>query len=450
MSDDTKRYEELTRLANAGALTAFLEYARDLHASDLSDVLAGLDEDVRLRIVQSLPADVVSEAIAEMEDDEHPEELLEQLDLETAADIVEELEDDDAADLISDLPAEKAAQILSAVEVEDRQDIERLMKYDEESAGGLMTGAIVSLPDTLTAAQAIDEIRRQAQDVEEFYHVHCVDGERKLTGILPLQRLVVARPDALVKDLMEPSVAVATPEMDQEEVARLMARYNVPSIPVVDATGRLLGRVTFDDVIDVVEAEQTEDLLKFGGSGGDEQLGGKWHEAVRSRLPWLYLNLFTAFFAGAVVVYFETTITQIVLLAAIMPIVAGLGGNAGTQALAVTVRRTALGLLPPGAGLAMVWKEMLVGIINGLAVGLVVGLLTMLLGEGWAFGAVVTVAMWGSLIVAATVGASVPLLLLRLGFDPAVGSSVFITAITDIVGFFILLWLASAVLLPIG
>ncbi len=448
MNDDKRLFEELTRLANAGALAGFLEHAKDLHASDLSDVLAALEEDVRIRIVQSLPPEVVSEAIAEMEEDEHPEELLEQLDLETAADIVEELEDDDAADLMSDLPAEKAAEILSAVEVEDRQGIERLMKYDEESAGGLMTGAIVGVDETLTAAQAIDEIRRQAQDVEEFYHVYCFDVDRKLTGVLPLQRLVVASPEAFVEDLMEPCVAVATPEMDQEEVARLMARYNVPSIPVIDATGRLLGRITFDDVIDVVEAEQTEDLLKFGGSGGDEHLGGKWYEAVRNRLPWLYLNLFTAFFAGAVVVHFKATIARIVLLAAIMPVVAGLGGNAGTQALAVTVRRTALGLLPPGAGLAMVWKEMLVGIINGLAVGLVVGFVAMGLGEGWELGAVVTVAVWGSLVVAATVGASVPLLLHRLGFDPAVGSAVFITTITDIVGFSILLWLASVVLIP--
>ncbi len=448
MTDDKTVLDELTQLANAGDLVTFLERARALHPSDLSDVLAALDEDVRLAVVESLPAEVVSDAIAEMEEDEHPEELLERLDPEKAADIVEELEDDDAADLISDLPAEKAAEILSAVEVEERQEIERLMKYDEETAGGLMTGAVVAVRDDLTAAAAIAEIRRQAQEIEDFYQIFCVDDSGKLTGVLPLQRLVVASPDVLAHDLMEPPVTIATPDQDQEEVAREMARYNVPSIPVVDAAGALVGRVTFDDVIDVVEAEQTEDMLKFGGSGGDEHLGGKWHEAVRSRLPWLYLNLLTAFLAGAVVIAFESTIGQLVILAAIMPVVAGLGGNAGTQALAVTVRRTALGLVPPGAGHAMVRKEMLVGLINGLAVGLVVGFVTTLLGQGWAFGVVVMIAMWGSLFVAATVGASIPLVLHRLGLDPAVGSSVFITAITDIVGFFILLWLASAVLLP--
>ena len=274
-----------------------------------------------------------------------------------------------------------------------------------------------------------------------------VDEQYRLVGILPLQRMVVARPETSVKQLIEAPPVSAAPELDQEEVARLMSRYNVPAVPVVNPEGKLLGRVTFDDVIDVVEAEQTEDLLKFGGGAGDEQLAGTWHHAVRSRLPWLYLNLFTAFFAGAVVLAFKDTIAQIVVLAAIMPIVAGLGGSAGTQALAVTVRRIALGLIPARSGVALVGKEMLVGIINGLAIGMVVGLVTVATGRPWQLGLVVMAAMWGSLIVAATVGAAVPLLLQRLGVDPAVASSGFVTAVTDIAGFFILLGLAATLLL---
>jgi len=227
-----------------------------------------------------------------------------------------------------------------------------------------------------------------------------------------------------------------------------MSRYNVPVVPIVSREGKLLGRVTFDDVIDVVEAEQTEDLLKFAGAAADEQLAGTWQQAVRSRLPWLYLNLLTAFLAGAVVLAFEDTIAQIVALAAVMPIVAGLGGSAGTQALAVTVRRIALGMIPTRAGFALVGKEMLVGAINGLAIGVVVGLVTVATGKPWAMGAVVTAAMWGSLFVAATVGAAVPLLLQRIGVDPAVASSGFVTAVTDIAGFLLLLGLAAALLLP--
>ena len=446
MTEDRQLFEELRQLAVAGDTEQFLERVRDLPSPDLSDVLAGLEEETRLRIVQSLPPEIVSEAIAEMEENEHPEELLASLVTSKAADIVDELEVDDAADLISDLPADKAAQILSAVE--DRADIERLLSYDEETAGGRMTTAVVAVPQDGTATGAIDEIRRQAEEVEEFYQIYCVDERQRLVGTLSLQRLVVARPETLVRELMEPAPAVVTPDQDQEEVARLMARYNVPAVPVVDEAGRLLGRVTFDDVIDVVEAEQTEDLLRFGGVPADEQLAGEWHQAVRRRLPWLYVNLVTALLAAAVVLAFQEVVQQMVVLAAMMPVVAGMGGNAGTQALAVTVRRIAVGAIPPSAGWALIGKEMLVGLINGAAVGVAVAIVTLLVGQGWQLGAVVMLAMWGNLAVAGTVGASVPLLLQRLGIDPAVASSVFVTTFTDIVGFFLLLGLASILLLP--
>ncbi|NIM51550.1 MAG: magnesium transporter [Gemmatimonadales bacterium] len=448
MSEQELVNEELRRLAVSGDIGRFLVHARKLHPSDLSDILAGLEPDVRLKLVKTLPPEVVSEALAEMEEEEHPEELLAALRPEQAADIVEELEDDDAVDLIAELPPETAARILSSVA--DRADIERLLTYDEESAGGRMTAAVVAVSQQVTAGQAIEEVRRQAEQVGEFYQVYCVDDRDRLVGILPLQRMVVAKPETPVREIMEPPPAVASPELDQEEVARLMARYNVPAIPVVDHGGKLLGRITFDDVIDVVEAERTEDLLKFGGAAGDEHLAGEWHHAVRRRLPWLYLNLLTAFFAAAVVLVFEETISQIVVLAALMPIVAGLGGSAGTQALAVTVRRIALGMIPTHSGFALVGKEMLVGIINGLAIGLVVGLVTVATGRGWQLGAVVMLAMWGSLMVAATVGAAVPLVLQKLGVDPAVASSGFVSAVTDIAGFFLLLGLAAMLLLPGG
>jgi magnesium transporter len=436
----------LRQLAAAGDVARFVERARTVHASDLSDILAELDESIRLLLVKALPPDVVSEALAEMEEDEHPEEVLAALFPEQAAGIVEELEDDDAVDLIAELPPDAAGRILS--EIDDSQDIERLLRYAEDTAGGLMTAAVVAVPDTATAAEALDLIREQAKEVEEFYQVHCVDQQHRLVGILPLQRVVVASPDSPVRTLMEPASAIVTPDTDQEQVARLMARYNVPTVPVVDEDGRLLGRITFDDVIDVVEAEGTEDLLKFGGVAGGEHLAGAWHHAVRRRLPWLSLNLLTAFAAAAVVLAFEETISRMVALAALMPVVAGLGGSAGTQSLAVTVRRLALGTIPPRGGAALIGKEMLVGVINGIAIGVLVGLVTVATGRGWQLGLVVTLAMWGSLIVAATFGAAIPLALQRLGVDPAVASSGFVTAATDVAGFLLLLGLATALLVP--
>jgi magnesium transporter len=235
-----------------------------------------------------------------------------------------------------------------------------------------------------------------------------------------------------------------------------MSRYNVMAVPIVSDAGRLLGRVTFDDVIDVVEAEQTEDLLKFGGASGDEQLGGRWFSAVGKRLPWLLSHLVSVSLAALVIFVYRDIIEAIVILAVLGPIIAGMGGSAGTQALAVTVRRVALGLIPREHALRVVRKEMLVGLVNGLAVGVVVAVAATLVGRGvvdlgvqsdWTLGLVALLATWGNVMVAGVAGASIPLALDRLGLDPAVASSGFVTALTDTVGYFLILGLASAIIL---
>jgi magnesium transporter len=310
-----------------------------------------------------------------------------------------------------------------------------------------MTTHMVTVPAWATAEQALEEIRRQAEEVEDFYQVFVVDDDRRLVGLLPFKDLVISRPERPVREFMTPSDIFVTPDLDQEEVARLMARYNLPSVAVVDDQGRLLGRVTFDDVIDVVEAETTEDLLKFGGVSADEELIGGWRTAVRSRLPWLSINLGTAFLAGGVVYMFQSTIQHTLALAVWMPVIAGMGGNAGTQALAVTVRRLALGLIPVDVFTRVVGKEILVGIINGLAMGLAVGTVATVIGQGARLGLVVFLAMTGNLMVAGFAGAFIPIVLERLGIDPAVASSIFVTTFTDVCGFLLLLGLAGLLLL---
>jgi magnesium transporter len=437
--------DEMRRVAQRGDVASFLRYAKSVHPSDLADVLAHLDDELQLRVVQALPPEVVSEALAEMEHGEHPEELLAAMRPEQAADIVDELDVDDAADLIGELPPETARRILS--HLADRADVERLLSYGEETAGGRMTTAMITVPTTLTVGQALESVRNQAAEVEDFFQVYCVEDGGRLSGVLSMQHLVVSHPDRLVQDVMEPPPAVVTPDQDQEDVARVMARYNVPALAVIDGLGRLVGRITFDDVSDVVEAESTEDLLKFGGVPGGEALAASWREAVRSRLPWLYVNLLTASVGASVVYIFQRTIVDAVALAVWMPVVAGMGGNAGTQALAVTVRRIALGLVPADRGFSVVAKEMAVGAVNGIAVGVLVGGMAWLLGgHGWQLGAVVWLALWGNLVVAAVAGSFVPLFLERLGIDPAVASSMFVTAFTDTVGFLLLLGLGSSVL----
>lgn len=439
------RLDELVSLVREGHTSAFIERAWNLEPADLADVLATLDEEERLALVRVLPPELSSQALAEMSGDTHPEETLAALDPVQAAGIVEELEDDDAADLLGELEPEQQERILA--EVEDRRDVDRLLRYDDETAGGLMTTALVTVTELDTVGFALEAVRRQAGDVEDVTEIFVVDTARRLVGTLSFKQLVVSGPEAQVRDVMEDAEIRVVPDEDQENVARLMARYNVPSVPVVDASGRLLGRVTYDDVIDVTEAEATEDLLRFGGVSPDEELGGRWSSAVRSRLPWLYLNLLTAFMAASVVYFFEATIEQITALAIWMPIIAGMGGNAGTQSLAVTVRRLSLGQVPVDRLRAVIQKEMLVGIFNGFAIGLVVSLVSLLIGAEWRLGLVVFLAMTGNLFVAGTAGSFVPVLLERMGIDPAVASSIFVTTLTDICGFGLLLGLASVLLL---
>ena len=242
--------------------------------------------------------------------------------------------------------------------------------------------------------------------------------------------------------------AAVSPDEDQEEVGRLMARYNLPTVPVVDPGGRLLGRVTFDDVLDVMEAEQTEDILRFGGVSDDESLGANWVAAVRTRLPWLVLNLLTASAAALVVFFYSDTVENAVILAVVMPVIAGMGGNAGSQALAVTVRRLALRDdvgADPGA---VVSKEVLVGLVNGAVLGgIVAGASLLVPGGDPRLGLVVLISMWGTMLMAGFGGAFIPMLLHRLGFDPAVASSVFLHTATDFLGFLLLLGLATVLLM---
>lgn len=434
-------------LGRPDELRAFL--AELPHPSDVAALLEELDEEDRAAAVGALAGDpaLAAEALAEMEPEEHPEESLAALAPAQIAAVVAEMSDDDAADMIGELDPEDQDRVLSALPQEEAGDIRELMRYAEDSAGGLMTTELVAVSQELTAAGAIEEVRRQSQEVGQFYVVFAVDAAGVLTGFLPLPSLVTALPHAVVRELVEPVPAVVLAETDREEVARVVSRYNLTVVPVVDSGGRLLGGVTFDDVIDVIEAESTRDILSLGGTSQEEELRGGWWEAVRSRLPWLYVNLLTAFAAASVVVFFEGTVAALPLLAAWMPVIAGMGGNTGTQALAVTVRRLALSHETAHHYWGIVGKEILVGVGNGLAIGLSVAAVAWGINGDPRLGLVVMLAMWGNLAVAGFAGAFVPITLERLGVDPAIASSIFVTTFTDMCGFFLLLGLATALLL---
>ena len=309
-----------------------------------------------------------------------------------------------------------------------------------------MTTHLMKVRDTDSVAEALEEIRRRSEEVEDFYQIFVVDRRDILVGTLPLKQLVTSAPDRPVREILEEADIRVAPDLDQEEVARVMARYNLASVPVVNPAGRLIGRVTFDDVTDVVEQETTEDLLRFGGVSGE--LSSDVVAAVRSRLPWLLINLLTAFVAKSVIDAQQDVIGRLPLIAAWLGVIAGMGGNAGTQALAVTVRRVALGLVAAGEARRVIVNELVVGALNGLANGALVAAVALLTHTGGAtLGLVVGLAMVGNLIVAGASGAVIPLLLHRMRIDPAVASSIFVTTFTDVFGFGLVLFLARVLLL---
>jgi len=322
-----------------------------------------------------------------------------------------------------------------------------LMTYPEDTAGGLMNTQMIKVDSEMSKKQAIDQIILQSEEIEEFYTIYVVDHHDILKGIVSLKDIIKAKASAKIADLVKADFVYVRDDVDQEEVADLISQYNLTSIPVVDASMRLLGRVTFDDVIDVMEAENTEDMLKISGVSEDEELSGNWIEAVKSRLPWLILNLGTAFLASSVIRYFEPTVTKVVVLAGYMTIIAGMGGNAATQALAVTVRRITLSDLTDSQAYKTIIKELTVGFINGAVSGLIVFVFAYFYDANLLLGVVIFIAMTGNLLIAGVTGAGIPLLLKRLGIDPAVASSIIITTFTDVFGFLILLGLATKLLL---
>lgn len=449
MSERTAEIEEqaarLSELLRTGDTHALVKLVEDVHPSDLADILEGLEEAQRVQVLEFLPPAVAAEALAEMEGVERPEELLAQLEPGRLAEVVEEMPDDDAADLIGELEPEEQARVLASLP--DSSAIEELLHYAEDTAGGIMTSELVAVPFDITAGQALFEIRRQARDVPDFYTIFVVASDRRLRGVTTLQDLVLADPEAPITQLTEQPAGVVPVDMDQEEVGRILSRYNLASIGVVDELDRLVGRITFDDVIDVIEAETTEDILRFAAVSEEEELRGGTLDAARRRLPWLVLNLLTALMGASVVFVFRDTIERMVILAAVMPMIAGLGGNSGTQALAVTIRRIALSDESLAERWSVVGKELTVGLINGFLIGGIVALAGLLLVSDAVFGLVVMLAMWGNLVVGSTMGGFMPIFLESIGVDPAVASSVFVTALTDLCGFFLLLGLASAFLL---
>jgi magnesium transporter len=419
----------------------------EYHASEIAILFESLSQEAREKIINVLPSEIASEVISEMDVETHPEKILDNLDREKRTEIVEEMDYDDAADIISLLSEERQNEILTDMDQEDASSIRTLLTYDEDTAGGLMNTQVLKVNSSLTKKEALEEIIRLSEEIEEFYTINVVDNYNHLVGIVSLKDIIKSKYSVHIRELIKADFVFVNATTDQEEVAKLLSQYNLTSIPVVDDEMHLLGRITFDDVIDVLEEESTEDMLKISGVSEDEELAGNWREAVKSRLPWLVLNLGTAVLAASVTRYFDNTINLLPVLVGYMGIIAGMGGNTATQALAVTVRRISLNDLTDNQAFRTVLKEFSVGLINGAAIGFFVFLFASFYDQNPMLGLVVFLAMTGNLIIAGIAGSSIPLILKRVGIDPAIASSIIITTFTDSFGFFLLLGLATKLLL---
>lgn len=438
-----ERVKRLMKYPNARIRRLFLS----LHPTEVAIVLEDCDEETQQRVLRQLPSGFISEALAEMDEEMRPGQLLQRLHPRAAADLVMELDPDDAADILAQIEEPYKERILYHIPDEEEAVLNQLLEYDEDSAGGLMNPEVVFVKEDMTTNQAIREVARQSEEIEDFYTIYVVNEQEELTGFLTFKSLFRSRRDALIKDVMDPDIISVTADTDQEDVAKAMAQYNLPTLPVVDHKMHLMGRVTFDDIMDVMEEESTEDLLNFAGVSEDANLRGGWAETVRSRIPWLLINLMTASLAAFTISQFEDTISKITTITFFMPIIAGLAGNGATQTLAVTIRRISTDGIPRNKAASVVLKEVITGIINGLMIGALASILAIASNSNPMIGLVVFLAMLGNLTISGLAGSFIPIMLERRGIDPAIASSILITAFTDIIGYILLFGLATAILL---
>ena len=413
----------------------------DLQAPDLADVIEILEPDERVALIQALGPSFDYEVLSELEESVR-DQLSEALPNELLAKAVTELETDDAAYLIENLEESDKEEILAQLPSSDREALERNLEYPEETAGRLMQSDFVAVAPFWTVGHVIDHMRETEDLPEHFSEIFVVDPTYRVLGSLDLSRLLRTKREVQVSAIMDTERHMMLATADQEEVARQFERYDLMSAPVVDEHNRLVGVVTVDDVVEIIQDEAEEDMKALAGVG-DERLSDSVANVARPRFWWLLVNLGTAILASAVISLFDATIEKMVALAVLMPIVASMGGNAGTQTMTVAVRALATRELTAANVVRVVFRETAVGLLNGLAFAIVMGLIALYWFGSNRLGAVIGVAMIVNLLAAALAGIFIPLALNRLKFDPAVSSTVFVTTVTDIVGFFAFLGLAS-------
>ncbi len=432
---------------------AVAERIEEIPAPEGADVLQSLTSGHAANVVEHLDPVTASQIVSEMDPALAATVIADMEEVEASL-VLGEMSPDDRVDILGLLPQPLHDRLISEMTPADAAEVRHLEQYAPDTAGGIMTTEVTALAEHLTVQEAIDELRRLSQELEQMFYVYVVDKRRHLVGVLSMRDLILARPDDPLARIMRSEVASVRTSEDQESVANLMSRYGYLAMPVLDDRGRLVGLITHDDIVEVLEEEATEDVQKLFGAGAEERLTSTWHFSFRKRVFWLLVNLGTAFLAASVVGAFSLTITKLAILAAYMPIVAGMGGNASAQAMAVTIRGLAMGRVDRKLLRHVILREGMVGLATGIVVGLVTACIAIITDAGGLgmrsqlmFATVVGTALIINHTLACVSGAGIPFIMKKLGFDPAQSATIFATTVTDVVGFFTLLGLAQIFLL---
>jgi len=440
--EEVQHLGQLKKLIRLNREFDIIDLFSELHPADIADLIDNLGEQEKIHLFSLLDVEKASDVIPELSDASR-EQILEEISDKKLTEIIDEMDSDDAADVIAELPEDQARAVLDGIEPEESRDLKNLLKYEEDTAGGIMQSELVSVSSDSTINSALNAVVQASDEIENVYNVFVVDGDNVLIGAIPLQKLITSGRTSPAIEAIDKTIPSVQTDVDQEEVARMFEKYDLVSLPVVDAGNHLLGRITVDDIVDVMEEETSEDIYRIAGLDEDDNVFNDPMESVKKRLPWLYFNLLTALVSALVIGFFEDTIRVVIALAVFMPVVAAIGGNAGSQTLTLIVRGMALGEVTFENSRKALYKQIIVGTINGLAVGVVIGIIAYLWKGMPVLGVILGLAMIINVFVGTLIGTLIPLSLKWMKADPALGSHIFVTAFTDAFGFLSFLGLAT-------
>lgn len=444
MEEIKRNLLEIEGLIREGKDEELFRLLKELHPADIAESIEHLDEAGKKKVFSLLDIEVASDVIVEISKPAR-EEILASIQKDRLSKIVDEMESDDATDFLADLPENEAKTILARIDKEDSEEVEMLSKYEDDTAGGIMQAEMVAVNQDTTVREAIREIQKLSEEVEDLHNIFVVDRDRKLTGVLPLRKLILAQPDTQLSLIMEPPIKVDV-NIDQEEVARVFEKYDIVSLPVVDEKEKLVGRIVVDDIVDVIQEEASEDFLRMGGTEVEDLVySNQIFKISRFRLPWLLTNLLGGIVTGYLMWMFKMTLHEILALVIFIPVITGMGGNLGTQSSAIMVRGFATGRIDMADLGRILSKEILIGLLAGMICGVLVGLIALFWHGNPILGLAVGLAMVLAMTVASIIGVLAPSFFKKMRIDPAIASGPFVTTTNDITG--ISIYLGTATLL---